>query len=171
MPHSARITGDSETRNFLTRFSIADDATGTPSSPTITMGRMHESTAKAAWKASVIIGATLLGVGLTGYSIDEWSSSELKWFIDEHLTVFGFAILFGSLGLMASQVGWANRLNKRGRVRIAKFALILPPCVLIVAGHFDKLGVHGVFMLYFLSIAPLMIVGLFVAVMAAKAHT
>lgn len=120
------------------------------------------------WKACVPIGSALLTLGLAAFSIDERWDGQFD-FIGRHLTVFGFAILFGLLCLVAGLIGWATQLDRRGRVRVAKFALLLPLFVLIVAGYSSELGVHGVFPLFLISMAPVMLVGLIVVFMAVKA--
>lgn len=132
---------------------------------------MLGSTVNISWKACVMIGMGLLDLGLSGFSIVESGSGDLSRFIREHLTIFGFAIPFGSLSLMTGLLGWATRLDRKGRVRIAKFALLLPPFILIAAGYSDNHGVHGVFPLFLISIAPVILVGAIVATLAAKANT
>ncbi len=109
------------------------------------------------------------GPGLTAFSIDYVWVGQFD-FIEGHYDIFGYAILIGLVCLSAGLVSWATLLNKAGRARVARFALVMPLAILVIAGFSLGTNMHGVFPLFGYSMAPVMLVGFVVAIMAAKAR-
>jgi hypothetical protein len=130
---------------------------------------MLESSATTVWKTIVLIGIGLMALGLTAFSIDYVWVRQFD-FIEGHYDIFGAAILIGLICLLVGLIRWSTLLNKAGRTRLARFALVLPPAILVTAGFSIGTNMHGVFPLFGFSMAPVMLVGLVVAIMAAKAH-
>ena len=128
---------------------------------------MLESKAKEIWKALAIAGMSALVIGLVAFSLDAATMGNFD-FISDHYEVFLLAILVGAGLLLVSLIGWAAALGKAGRRRIAFFTLTVPLGVILIAGVIGGTNVHGPFYLFLLPLAPLILVGFVVAIMAAN---
>lgn len=124
---------------------------------------------KTLWKALATVGGSATIIGLTAYGLDFVTVGEFS-FISDHFEVFLFAILIGVALLMTGLIGWASTLGKNGRRRIAFLAFILPLTVIAIGYALGGTNVHGLFFLFLLAMAPLIVVGLVVAMMAASAR-
>jgi hypothetical protein len=122
------------------------------------------------WQALVITGSILTVVGLGAVGIDFATRGKFS-FIAANYGVFGLAILAGVALLLVSLIGWAAVLGKVGRKRIAFFALAAPIVTLFIGFSLGGTNAHGPFPLFLLPIAPLIVAGLVVAIMAASART
>jgi hypothetical protein len=130
---------------------------------------MTEERARKVWSSTVLIGAVLMGFGLSALSIDDARVGQFD-FIERHYDVLGASIFVGLVFLLAALIGWARLLNRAGRARIAKSAIFLPPAILVVAGASIGTNVHGVFPMFLVSMVPIVVIGVVVAIMAARAH-
>jgi len=130
---------------------------------------MPESRAKAIWKTLAISGMSAMVIGLAAFSVDAATMGHFS-FISDNYEVFLLAIAIGALLLLVSLVGWAAGLGKVGRKRIAFFTLTVPLAVILIAGIVGGTNAHGPFFLFLLPLAPLMLVGFVVAIMAANAR-
>lgn len=117
----------------------------------------------------MLIGMGLMASGLTMFSIDYVWVGQFD-FIERHYDIFGYAIMIGLVSLLVSLITWATLLNKAGRTRIASFALVVPLAILAIAGFSVGTNMHGVFPLFAFSMAPVILVGFVVAIMAVKAR-
>jgi hypothetical protein len=144
---------------------------------------MPESRAETVWKTLAIVGMSLVVVGLGAVSFD-FATMRLSLFITDHypflLAIFSFitdyfvlfllAILVGVAQLAVSLIGWAAVLGKSGRKRIALLAVTVPLGVIFIGYALGGTNVHGPFYLFLLPMAPLIVVGIVVAIMAASAR-
>jgi hypothetical protein len=72
--------------------------------------------------------------------------------------------------LLVSLIGWAGVLGKTGRARIAFFTLTVPVALILIGYALGGTNVHGPFFYFLLPMAPLVVVGLVVAIMAVSAR-
>jgi hypothetical protein len=124
-------------------------------------------TAKAVWKALATVGVSATFIGLTVYGLDFVTVGEFS-FIADHFEIFLFAILIGVALLVVGLIGWAATLGKAGRKRIAFLAFILPLTVIAIGYAMGGTNVHGLFFLFLLAMAPMIVVALVVAIMAVS---
>lgn len=109
----------------------------------------------------------LIGLGAMGF--DFVTRGEVS-FISDHYEVFLLAIVAGAALLLISLIGWAVVLGKTGRSRIAFFTLTLPIAVILIGYAIGGTNIHGPFYIFLLPMAPLLIVGIIVAIMAANSR-
>ena len=127
--------------------------------------------AKQVWPALVVTGAILPVVGLGAFGADFLTRGELPLaFLPDRYEVFLLAILAGVVLLLVSLIGWAAVLGKVGRTRIAFFSLAVSIGNISIGYALVGTNVHGPFYLLLLPTAPLILVGLVVATMAARAR-
>jgi hypothetical protein len=131
---------------------------------------MHESRVKKMWKTLAIIGMSLVVIGLGAFGFDFATKGQFFASISDRYEVFLLVILIGMALLLVSLIGWAAVLGKTGRTRIAFFALTVPFGVILIGYALGGTNVHGPFFLFLLPMAPLIPVGLVVAIMAASAR-
>lgn len=117
----------------------------------------------------VLSGTVLMLLGLAVFSIDFVSAGGID-FIDRHYEVFGLAIVCGVVCLLIGLVGWATLLDRMGRRRLATYALMLPLIIVVLAALSFGINVHGVFPVFVLSLAPIFVMGMVVAIMGAHAR-
>lgn len=118
------------------------------------------------WKAIALNGMALSAIGLVAFSIDSIAVGQFD-LIERHYAVFGLGILIGSGCMLIGLIGWATRLDKTGRVRLATLAVLLPLVIMLISGFSTGGNVHGVFPLFVSAMAPVMVSGVIVAIMAA----
>jgi hypothetical protein len=114
-------------------------------------------------------GAILTVAGLGAFGVDFVTRGEFA-FLSDHYEVSLLAILTGVVLLLISLIGWAAVLGKVGRTRIAFFSLTVSIGIISIGYALGGTNVHGPFYLFLLPMAPLIIVGLVVAIMAANAR-
>jgi|HubBroStandDraft_1064217.scaffolds.fasta_scaffold128764_1 hypothetical protein len=131
---------------------------------------MHGSRAKEVWKSLAIIGVGLVVIGLGAFGLDFATMGHFFASISDWYEPFLFAIPVGMALLLVSLIGWAAVLGKTGRTRIAFFALTVPFGVILIGFALGGTNVHGPFFLFLPPMAPLIVVGLVVAAMAASAR-
>ena len=176
MPKSIRlerVTGHYNLFRFFASFSMADQPpgtlwTGSNHSECIYNCPMPESRAKSVWKMLAITGMCLVVIGLGAFGFD-FVAIGIP-FIDRYSNAFLLAIAVGVLLVLVSLIGWAAVLGKTGRTRIALITLTVPIAVILIGYALGGTNVHGPFYLFLLPMAPLFIVGLVVAMMAANAR-
>jgi hypothetical protein len=130
---------------------------------------MPERRAKKVWSGIVLIGVVLMGLGLSAFSIDYTWVGQFD-FIERDYDILGVTIFVGLVFLLIALIGWARLLDRAGRARIAKSSLLLPPVILVIAGASIGTNVHGVFPLFLFSMFPVFLIGIVVAIMAARAR-
>lgn len=130
---------------------------------------MHGSRAGEVWKILAIGGICLVLIGLGAMGFDFVTRGEVS-FISDHYEVFLLAIVAGAALLLISLIGWAVVLGKTGRSRIAFFTLTLPIAVILIGYAIGGTNIHGPFYIFLLPMAPLLIVGIIVAIMAANSR-
>ena len=128
---------------------------------------MPELRAKEVWKTLAIIGVNFAVIGLGAMGFDFATRGQFA-FISDHYEAFLLAILVGMAILLVSLIGWAAVFGKTGRTRIAFIALTVPFGVILIGYALGGTNVHGPFFLFLLPMAPLILVGLVMAVMAAS---
>lgn len=126
------------------------------------------SKSQVVWLLIVLGGMTLVALGLAAFSIDFVAVGQFD-FIERHCDVFGLAILVGLGCLLIGLIGSATSLDKIGRLRVATLALVLPLIIVAVASLSIGTNVHGVFPLFVISLFPVFVSGLVVAIMGAFA--
>ncbi len=107
-------------------------------------------------------------IGLGAFGFDFATRGEVSFISNRYEGLF-LAIAIGVALLLVSLIGWAWVLGKAGRARIAFFTLVVPIAVILVGYALGGTNVHGPFFLFALPMAPLILVGFVVAIMAA--HT
>jgi uncharacterized membrane protein len=130
---------------------------------------MHGSRASEVWKVLALSGICLVLIGLGAMGFDFVTRGEVS-FISDHYEVFLLAIVAGAALLLISLIGLAVVLGKTGRSRIAFFTLSLSIAVILIGYAIGGTNVHGPFYLFLLPMAPLLIVGIIVAIMAANSR-
>jgi hypothetical protein len=129
--------------------------------------RVSKLKAATVWKALATTGAIATIIGMVAYGIDFLSVGEFS-FISDHFEIFLLLIAVGVALLMTGLVGWAATLGKKGRMRIA-FPVIGMPLVVIAIGYcLGGTNVHGLFFLFLFAMAPLIVIGLVLVIMAAS---
>jgi hypothetical protein len=88
-------------------------------------------------------------------------------FIDEHSGLFLLAILIGMLISLVSIVGWAKRLDRHDRGKMGAILCLAPVGVCIVGSLIGGTNVHGPFILIFLPMFPISVLGLALLILVA----
>ena len=118
----------------------------------------------AVWRALALSSLGLDVIGIGGLCIDYIAVDGLK-FIDRHYEFFLLAILLGTLTLCVSLIGWAKSLDRPDRVMMGATLFITPTAVCELARL--MIDMHWPFVLIFLPMLPLSVIGLVILLFEA----
>lgn len=130
---------------------------------------MIERRFRQAWKGTIFTGIALILVGLTAFSIEAKMFGGLD-FISQHIEIFGFSILIGLPCLLVGMIGWAKIHGKKERIRTAALAIMIPFGLIISEVWWGDTNVHGLIPIYLYSMAPIILDGCVIAIMAVFAR-
>ena len=111
------------------------------------------------WKAIAIVGICLIVVGIAAGYLDLATHSRFE-FLSDHFSIFLIAPLIGVAASSAGLIGWARRLKRKARARMAALVFVSPWIAGLLCYPIAGDNIHGPFALVILLVIPASILAL-----------